>query len=99
MDATPSAKVEVTVRDWAEGARTVREAFAALGLTLPACLPGEPEDCGHGDARDHYASYLGALQGHVESLIEASFAGDSDALDEVYRARARHRAIMDDVLG
>lgn len=56
------------VSGWRPVAEATRETLAQLGYPVPACLPGEPEECGGTDA-EHTAANLGALRAVVEHRI------------------------------
>ena len=53
---------------WRPVAEATRSALAQLGYPVPACLPGEPGECGGSDA-GHAAANLGALRAVVEYRI------------------------------
>lgn len=53
---------------WRQVAEATRDALARLGYPVPACLPGEADECGGSDA-EHAAANLGALRAVVEHRI------------------------------
>jgi hypothetical protein len=68
-------------------AEATREALARLGYATPACLPGEPGECGGGDA-EHAAANLGALRAVVDYRITHMGPWARPLVDEV-AARTR----------
>jgi hypothetical protein len=54
---------------WRGPALNTRAALNFLGLTMPACLPGEEEECDGGYA-EHTATNLGALRAVVANHID-----------------------------
>lgn len=70
-DWTPES--EWTFEEWVFETRAVRDALAALGVQVPKCLPGEPEDCGESPWA-HYASYLAILKANAQFMIETNLS-------------------------
>lgn len=56
---------------WMQEIRLVRTALKALGIELPPCLPGEPQDCGQ-PLPAHYAAELAMLMAKAQVLIEVN---------------------------
>ncbi|WP_431044076.1 hypothetical protein ACQUSR_20710 [Streptomyces sp. P1-3] len=54
---------------WALIAGYVRHAANKIGPDLPLCLPGEPQECGHG-ARQHALVWAVALKAAAQHMIE-----------------------------
>lgn len=67
---------------WRAVAEATREALALLGYATPACLPGEPGECGGSDA-EHAAANLGALRAVVEHRITHLGPCSRPLVDEV----------------
>lgn len=80
--------------EWTSEAKHVRDALAALGVFVPACLPGEPADCGSSTAAEHYVSYLALLNARIIAMAQAnlneleadSFTAQAKAYLEHYTA-------------
>ena len=72
---------------WRPVAEATREALRQLGYGTPACLPGEPEECGGSDA-EHAAANLGALRAVVGYRIAHLGSKARPLVDEV-AARVR----------
>jgi len=72
---------------WRPVAEATREALHQLGYGTPACLPGEPEECGGSDA-EHAAANLGALRAVVEHRI-VHLGPEAAPLVEAVTARVR----------
>jgi hypothetical protein len=70
------------VSSWRAVAEATRETLARLGYPVPACLPGEPGECGGSDAA-HAAANLGALRAVVEYRITHLGPGARLLVDEV----------------
>ncbi|MGI5166555.1 hypothetical protein ACQEU3_19590 [Spirillospora sp. CA-253888] len=82
-----------TMGEWLREARALREALAALGMTTPHCLPGEPADCG-ASVWEHYATYAGMLKGaaHVKAECHLGPGPGLDLAERVYADQvASHR--------
>lgn len=62
---------------WTKEAKAVREALATIGVIVPHCLPGEPEDCGEAPWA-HYASYAALLKANAQLMIEVNLAKGPD---------------------
>lgn len=56
---------------WTGEARHIRDVLAALGVSAPFCLPGEPSDCG-GPVADHHVTYLALLNARVAAMAQAN---------------------------
>ena len=69
-----------TPDEWAFETRGVRDALAALGVTVPHCLPGEPADCG-APVWSHYATYLGLLKARAQIFIETNLGPGGPGAD------------------
>lgn len=50
---------------WRVATERRRAAMESLGIAMPRCLSGEPDDCGAGDM-DHFAAYTAALMAHAQ---------------------------------
>lgn len=50
---------------WREATERRRAALEALGIEVPYCLSGEPDECGGGDV-EHFASYTATLMAHAQ---------------------------------
>lgn len=62
-------------------ARAVRDTLAVLGVMVPHCLPGEPEDCGT-PAWAHYGTYLAMLKAKAQLMIEANLSAPGPGQDK-----------------
>ena len=80
-----------TAEQWTAEVKAVRAAMRSLGVVVPACLPGEPGDCGT-PLVEHYVTYLAMLNArlvvmsHVNltAAEEESFLGQTKAFIERY---------------
>ena len=61
---------------WQQYAEHLRNVCEQIGVTHPRCLPGEPDDCGHGYP-DHCMSYLASLQAKAEDGLEHMHHGQT----------------------
>ncbi|RFU83648.1 hypothetical protein DY218_27460 [Streptomyces triticagri] len=52
----------------------MRTALAALGVEVPACLPGEDSGCDQ-SAQGHYLTYLAMLNARVVTMAAANLTG------------------------
>lgn len=62
---------------WQEHALRLRGVLQQLGVTVHACAPGEPDDCGASWA-SHCTSYLAALKAKAEDSLRHMYHGDPD---------------------
>jgi hypothetical protein len=54
-----------TTVSWRIATEQRRAALEALGVEMPKCLSGEPEDCGAGDM-EHFSAYTATLMAHTQ---------------------------------
>lgn len=88
-----------TAEEWTAEVKHVRDAMAALGVFVPPCLPGEPEDCGT-PLVDHYVTYLALLNARVVVMAQANltqtqqnaFTAQATAFLEQYEAEGTGEA-------
>lgn len=50
---------------WRIATEQRRAALEALGMEMPKCLSGEPDDCGDGDL-EHFAAYTATLMAQTQ---------------------------------
>jgi hypothetical protein len=84
---------EWSADEWAFEARAARDALAALGVTVPACLAGEPADCGT-PAWAHYATYLAMVKARAQAMLEANLSHPQPGVSAHYG-----RDVYEEVLG
>ncbi|MFJ7266669.1 hypothetical protein ACIQV3_08365 [Streptomyces sp. NPDC099050] len=80
---------ERTEEQWAAIAGQVRHAANKLGAALPACLPGEPRQCGR-SAQQHALAWAAELKARSHHLIEVyapSVEAASYAAGPLYKER------------
>ncbi|MCX5197241.1 hypothetical protein OOK31_25640 [Streptomyces sp. NBC_00249] len=80
---------ERTEEQWAVIAGQVRHAANKLGAPLPACLPGEPRECGR-SAQQHALAWAAEVKARSHHLIEVyapSAEAASYAAGSLYKER------------
>lgn len=50
---------------WRTATEQRRDALESLGIEMPRCLSGEPEDCGGGDL-EHFSAYTATLMAQTQ---------------------------------
>jgi hypothetical protein len=74
-----------TAEQWTAEVKAVRAAMRSLGVIVPACLPGEPGDCGT-PLVDHYVTYLALLKARVVVMAQSNL---TDAEESAFTEQAK----------
>lgn len=62
---------------WRDYALHIRGVLEHVGVDVPACMPGEPEECGY-DLPHHALGYAAALQAKAEHGLYHLHHGDPE---------------------